>query len=128
MSWRPHPRRTILDINNPDPWATSDRSGFIGNLSTLKFQWQYAGPTLINTGLMVNPDELDKPNEQFRTIVIPPDPNPLMNARPEPYVIDETDWLTAGTRGQGGAILNTQDESKLVTQPSATQAETESTN
>lgn len=92
------------------------------------FQYQWAGNSLINTGLLVQPDMVDKPNEQFRTLVLPPDPAPLMNARPENYVIDETDWLTAGDRGGNGAILNTQGGVKLVTQPSATEAETESTN
>jgi hypothetical protein len=32
---------------------------------------------------------LDKPQEQFRTIILPPDPMPVLNARPEPYLIDE---------------------------------------
>lgn len=128
MAWRPHPRRTTLNINHPDPWATSDRSGFIGDHSKMLFQLQYAGSQLINTGLLVHPDEYDDPNPQFMTIVLPPDPDPLMNARPEPYVIDETDWLTTGIRGGGGDILTTQDGELYVTQPSATEAETEDTN
>lgn len=128
MSWRPHPRRTTLDINDPDPWATSDRSGFIGDHSKMMFQMQYAGSQLINTGLLVHPDEYDIPNEQFRTLVLPPDPDVLFNARPEPLVIDQTDWLTTGIRGGDGDIIETQDSELLVTQPSATEAETEDTN
>ena len=128
MSWRPHPRRTTLDINDPDPWGTSDRSGFIGNHSEMVFQYVWGGNQLINTGVLVHPDELDLPNEQFRTLILPPDPDPLFNARPEPYVIDETDWLTAGVRGGGGDIFETQNGVQIVTQPSATEAESESTN
>jgi hypothetical protein len=54
-------------------------------------QWQYewAGTQLINTGVLVGRDELDEPQEQLRAIKIPPDPDPVINARPEPYSMDE---------------------------------------
>jgi len=100
----------------------------VGDHSRMVWQYRYAGSELINTRLLVHPDEYDIPNEQFKTLILPPDPDPLMNARPEQYVIDETDWLTAGTRGQDGPILDTQNGSQYVTQPSATEAESEGTN
>lgn len=37
---------------------------------------------------------LDKPSPFLRTLVLPPDPTPVLNARPEPYSIDETDYRT----------------------------------
>ena len=39
--------------------------------------------------MLVYPDEYDTPNRQLGTIILPPDPVPLMNARPEAYYIDE---------------------------------------
>jgi hypothetical protein len=35
--------------------------------------------------MLVCPSCLDRPNEQLRTITLPPDPVPIMNARPEYY-------------------------------------------
>src|SRR5271166_5678414 len=122
MSWRPHPKRTTLNIDQPDPWGTCDRSGFIGDHSRMKFQFQWAGSALINTGILVHPDQYDVPSDFLRTLIIPPDPDPLFNARPEPYTIDETDWLVT----DNSLILQTDSGTLLVTHPSATEADTES--
>lgn len=124
MSWRPHPKRTTLNIEKPDPWGTSDRNGMVGDHSRMVWQFRYAGNELINTRLLVHPDEYDIPNEQFKTLILPPDPDPLMNARPEQYVIDETDWRAT----QADEIRETQSGVLRVTQPSATEAESEGTN
>ena len=94
----------------------------------MKFQYQYAGQSIINTGILVHPDEYDVPAAFLQTLILPPDPDPLYNARPEPYTIDETDWVTTGVRGGGGDIINTQDGKQIVTAPSATEAEEENTN
>lgn len=53
--------------------------------------WQYdwAGTKLINKRILVYADMLDEPQRQLGTIVLPPDPTPIMNARPENYAIDE---------------------------------------
>ena len=123
MSWRPHPRNADVNPDNPRAWAASDRNGFQYNHYKLGWQFQWSGNQLINTRLLVGPGEMDVPQEQLRTIILPPDPDPLFNARPEPYTIDETDWLTT----QDGDIVETQDGSLIVTQPSATEAEEEST-
>lgn len=40
---------------------------------------------------------LDTPQEQLRTIVLPPDPEPIINARPELYAEDSTDYMTQVT-------------------------------
>ena len=79
---------------------------------------------LVRTGFLVHTDFLDIPNEQFRTLIIPPDPDPLFNARPEPYTIDETDWRVT----QDSSIRETQDGALRVVQSSETEAETEGTN
>ena len=87
---RPHPRRARVDPTSPRAWATSDRSGFVGNHENMQWQYEYAGTQLINKHILVYPDELDEPQRQLGTIILPPDPPPIMNARPEPYDIDET--------------------------------------
>lgn len=123
MSWRPHPRRADTDPNNPRGWATDDRSGFVTNLDKMCFERQWAGQELIRTGFIVHPDFLDVPQQQLRTLILPPDPAPLFNARPEPYTIDETDWRVT----QDEEIRETQDGDLRVTQPSQYEAESEGT-
>lgn len=86
---RRHPRRAEVDPYNPHAWATSDRTGFVGNHRDLRWQHEWAGLQLVNLRVLVFADEYDKPNPQLRTIILPPDPLPIPNARPEPYAIEE---------------------------------------
>ena len=86
---RPHPRRARTDPRSPRAWATSDRNGMISNHENLCWQFEWAGTQLINKHILVSEDELDIPQRQLGTIIIPPDPVPIMNARPEQYYIDE---------------------------------------
>lgn len=62
----------------------------IGQHERMVWQYEWQGARLINTRVLVHPDELDVPQRQLGTIVVPPDPPPIMNARPEQYDIDET--------------------------------------
>lgn len=86
---RPHPRRAATDPTAPAAWGTSDRGGWIGNHKNLLWAVQWRGTQLRRTGSLVYPDEWDEPQRQLGTIIIPPDPVPIMNARPEQYAIDE---------------------------------------
>jgi len=86
---RPHPKRARTDPSDPRAWATDDLSGFICNHKDLVWVHQWGGTQLINQGMLTHPDFLDKPQEQLRTIILPADPESVMNARPEPYSIDE---------------------------------------
>ena len=86
---RPHPRRARTDPSAPAAWGTDDRSGFIGNHRDLRWQMEWAGTKLINTHILVFEDEYDQPQRQLGTLVLPPDPPSIMNARPEQYSIDE---------------------------------------
>ena len=86
---RPHPRRASTDPSSPSSWATDDRSGFIGNHKNLRWQYEWAGLKLVNKRILVFDDTYDEPQRQLGTIILPPDPLPVMNARPENYAIDE---------------------------------------
>lgn len=86
---RPHPKRAQVDPGDPRAWATCDRTGFVVNHRDMVWQDQWAGFDLINLSLLVHRDYYDEPQPQLRALVIPPDPDPLFNARPEPYTIDE---------------------------------------
>ena len=86
---RPHPRRARTDPRSPRAWATSDRNGHISNHENLCWQFDWAGTGLVNKRILVSEDELDKPQRQLGTLIIPPDPVAIRNARPEQYYIDE---------------------------------------
>lgn len=113
MSWRPHPKRADTDPDYPQTWATDDQSGFVANLYKLRWQMQWAGNQLINTRFLVHPDFLDEPQPQLRTLILPADPAPVFNTRPEPYAIDETSWLTT----QDSEIVTTNSGINIVTNP-----------
>lgn len=89
MSWRPHPKRAAVDPSNPRAWGTCDRSGFIGQHHKLVTDYHWSGTQLIPSRFLMHPEFTDNPNEQFRTIKLPPDPDPVINARPESYGIEE---------------------------------------
>jgi hypothetical protein len=58
-------------------------------LKDLRWQYDWRGNSLQNIRLLVCNKCLDKPQEQLRTIRLPPDPLPVANARVEPYTADE---------------------------------------
>lgn len=103
---RPHPRRARTDPTNPQAWGTDDRSGFVGVHRDLRWQFEWQGTTLENQRVLVYPDMLDKPNRQLGTIVLPPDPVPVRNARPENYAIDEQPVSTRYTIDGRVRIIN----------------------
>jgi hypothetical protein len=77
-----------VDPNNPRAFGICDRCGFQYNLHKLQWQYQWAGTMLVNRQFLVCDTCLDTPQPQLRAIILPPDPMPIFNARPEPYAID----------------------------------------
>lgn len=94
MGLRPHGHASV-DTNAPRAWGTCDRCGFIYNLRNLQFQFDWRGEALSNLRLLVCDKCLDTPSPWYRAIVLPPDPPALINARPEAYAVDETDWISS---------------------------------
>lgn len=88
---RPHGRASV-DPSSPKAFATCDRCGFWFNHVDLRWQWDYRGFGLANLKILVCENCEDTPQEQLRAIVLQPDPPPIMNARVEPFDVDETDY------------------------------------
>src|SRR6185369_280760 len=87
---RKHPRRAQVDPSWPQGWASSDRNGHVGNLADMRWQYDWAGPKIINKKILIHEDELDEPQRQLGSpAILGPDPPPLINARPEQYALDE---------------------------------------
>jgi hypothetical protein len=82
----------------------------IRNQKDLVWQMEWQGTRLINKRILVGQDEYDRPNRQLGTIILPPDPVSILNARPEPYYIDEQTFLMA----QDGQQLYAQNGQALL--------------
>jgi hypothetical protein len=94
---RPHPRLAETDPTSPRAWATCERCGFLANLYKLQWQYEWRGIQLQNTRHLVCEYCVDDPQRQLGTIVIPPDPPPIINARVEQYSVDENPVSTRYT-------------------------------
>lgn len=103
--------RAQVNPSSPRAFATCDRCGFLYNLDRLQWQFQWAGTQLQNLRLLVCDPCLDVPQEQLRAIIIPPDPVPVFNARPEPYFSDQTNFRIT----EDDSVRVTEDDSDRVT-------------
>jgi hypothetical protein len=76
--------RARVDPQNPEAFAVCDRCGFRRNHVDLTWQYQYRGNALTSIRVLVCADKcLDVPHEFARPIILPPDPLPIMDPRPE---------------------------------------------
>jgi len=123
---RPHGRASV-SVSNPRAFGICDRCGFLYNHVNLKWQYDWAGASLINKRILVCDQCLDVPQEQLRAIVVPADPMPIINARIQDYVTAESNYqttsaptvydLTTGIPIPSTTNLITQDNQQLTTQP-----------
>lgn len=107
------------DIGNPISSAICDICGQRWNHNRLDWQHEWQGNAVVNLRLLACPSCLDVPNEQLRALVLPPDPVPTKDPRPEPFAQDAnpsmvTNWDTPGASwdqpsNQQGVPINTWD-------------------
>lgn len=74
------------DPNNPRARGRCDRCDFVGFRDELRWEMRYAGDRLVRNGLLVCPRCLDVPQPQDRVIILPVDPEPVRDPRPEPPI------------------------------------------
>ena len=86
---RPHGRRAHVNAQRPEALAQCDRCGFWYNRGDLQWQFEWSGTHLYNIGSLLCQVCNDKPNEQLRTIILPPDPPPVVHARPPNFQFEE---------------------------------------
>jgi hypothetical protein len=87
---RPHGKYAAVNAQNPEALAQCDRCSFWRNRSDLVWQTEWSGTHLYNIQVLVCQDRcFDTPQEQFRTIILPPDPPPVLNARPPNFAYEE---------------------------------------
>jgi hypothetical protein len=83
--------RARTSQSRPQAHAICDRCGGRFNLVDLSWQFDWRGTAIQNLRILVCSECYDQPQAQLRSIVLPIDPEPLLNARPELYAINETD-------------------------------------
>lgn len=126
MGYASQSGRARTSATNPQAHAICDRCGFRYNHVNLKWQYDWAGASLINKRILVCNTCYDEPQEQLRAIVVPADPMPIINPRVQDFVTAEQN--TRVTSGQNSVdpitnipIINgdtriTQNDSVRVTQ------------
>jgi hypothetical protein len=113
MAWR-FTGRARVNPRAPESFAVCDRCSKWYNIGDLSWQFQYAGPQLQNLRLLVCRQCLDVPQPQLKPRILPPDPMPTLNARPENFLIDDYDLrATEDTPVQN---IVTEDSIPVVTQ------------
>lgn len=89
---RPQANHVRIDPTNPEAAAQCDRCGRWYNRADLVWQTAWAGQHLYNiqTLVCIPGGCFDTPNEQLRTIILPPDPPPIINARVPNFTYEES--------------------------------------
>lgn len=59
------------------------------SISDLRWQYEFAGQQLQNLRLLVCHICYDTPQAQLKPRILPPDPMPTLNARPENFLLDD---------------------------------------
>lgn len=86
----PEPKYARVSQTNPEGWAQCDRCGFWRGRSDLVYQYEWGGVNLYNKQILVCKERCyDNPQEQLRTIILPPDPPPIVNARVPYFAYEE---------------------------------------
>ena len=98
MGYASQSGRARTSATNPQAHAICDRCGFRYNHVNLKWQYDWAGASLINKRMLVCNTCYDEPQEQLRAIVVPADPMPIINPRVQDFVTAEQN--TRVTSGQ----------------------------
>lgn len=105
----PKPKYARVSTTDPTAFAQCDRCGFWRNRTDLVWQVAWAGTHIYNQQLLVCKDRcFDIPNEQLRTIILPPDPPPVLNARVPDFAYEEyTPMIVQFASGYGWAAGQT---------------------
>lgn len=126
MAYASKAGRAKTSARSPQAHAICDRCGFRYNHVNLRWQYDWAGASLVNRRILVCNTCYDTPQEQLRAIVIPADPVPIINPRVPNYAQDASN--TRVTSGQdtinsntgipvpGDDVRITQDDDTRVTQ------------
>lgn len=92
---RQQSRYVRVNQSNPSAAAVCDLCGRWYNHFDLQWNMQWGGTKLFNTWSLRCRECLDTPQEQLRSVVLPPDPEPILNARVPDFSYEEQTVLIA---------------------------------
>lgn len=102
---RPHGRARVNPLA-PQAFAVCDRCGKWINHVNLRTQVEWAGVRTVDTGFRVCDGCLDVPQEQLRSLILPPDPVPIRNPRVELALLSPDDVRAT----EAGDVRETEDD------------------
>lgn len=88
MAWRPHGHYEVNSVT-PRGRGVCDLCGIAFTLEKMHKLMEWRGTRLMWTGLVVCDWDYDRPQEQLRAKLLPPDPTPLLGARPEDFFSEQ---------------------------------------
>jgi hypothetical protein len=106
--------RAAVSMRSPQAHAICDRCGFEYLRAQLSWQLEWSGVKLQNLRLLVCKTCLDIPQPALKTIIIPPDPLPVLNPRPEQSAVTVPSFIATETPAFGGADLATEGGDNLI--------------
>jgi hypothetical protein len=92
MAYASRAGKARVSAKKPSAFFVCDRCGFWGNRCDAQFQADWRGGSLQNLWLLVCRRCLDTPQEQNRAVILPADPVPIWQPRPENFADAETDY------------------------------------
>lgn len=113
MAWHPNGRARV-SMRRPAAKAVCDDCGFMFSLSALRPKQQWAGNALVTYNYLVCKTCWDVPNQQLRSIALPPDPMPVFNPRPEQYDTIVPSFIATESASFAGNDLTTEAGDNLV--------------
>lgn len=111
--WHPTGRARV-SARSPEAQGCCDRCYKNFSLRDLRWQFQWAGNQLQNLRLLVCRECLDKPQPQLKSIIIPADPVPLQNTRPEAYDSTVPSYIAEESSTLQGDDLTTENGEPLI--------------
>jgi hypothetical protein len=99
MGYASRSGRARVSVSNPQAFGVCDRCGIWYNFADLGWQYDWRGASLQNTYLKVCNRCRDTPQEQLRAFAVPADPLPVMQARTEPFAVDEVGGISTTVTG-----------------------------
>lgn len=94
MAYASRSGRAVTNPRNPRAFGVCDRCGIWYNLEAkLNYQYEWQGTRLQNLNLRVCPKCMDIPQPQLKARILPPDPVPVRNPRPENFYAERLNNL-----------------------------------
>lgn len=79
--------RAVVNPTNPRAFGVCDRCGFWNQLDRLVYQHEWRGMRLMNLRIRVCDRCLDRPAAFLKPLILPPDPVPVLDPRPQNFSV-----------------------------------------